>query len=140
MIKVRVTDTIGTLSGYVQCKNEKKEVLGSARVEKGSILYLEKDMYDYLNGANKLGRSFVELLEIEKEISIDTKEEEIVPIEEDLLVATEAEKVEEAPIEDITKMKFFELKSYAKNTLGLVFDNKVKKAELLELIESANKE
>jgi hypothetical protein len=122
MIKVRVTDTIGTLSGYVQCKNEKKEVLGSARVEKGSILYLEKDMYDYLNGANKLGRSFVELLEIEKEISIDTKEEEIVPIE------------------DITKIKFLELKSYAKNTLGLVFDNKVKKAELLELIESANKE
>ena len=64
MIKIKITNKLSSLSGFEKCFREDKIRLESGMIEKGTILYVDKEMFSYINGDNKFRRKCCDLLEV----------------------------------------------------------------------------
>lgn len=73
MLKIRITGNLTSLRNYETCLNEKKEALTSGVIQAGTILYVNEEMYQYINGANAQRKSFCELIEIEAKKEVKPK-------------------------------------------------------------------
>lgn len=84
MIKIRITGNLSSLRGFETCLDDKKENLKSGVIKEGTILYVDNEMFSYINGANALKKSFCEYLGIEElketekiEVKLDSENAEL---------------------------------------------------------------